>query len=590
MSEDFDDEELFFDAEEGAQEAQLSRSKSARKTEAQRAAKKPQPEDGATPLSAVPAQQTEASAVQSSDEVKELSLPAFEAYCSKRDLTEEEIEEAKYKIINKDTGEVIDIREFDAVFASQQYSLFPTREEIQNGKLDEMVSENSEEPETRPKSVFKGFGKVFRRPSSAAHSAEDGSINVQANKKEAPYFQGLRLGQTLQSHTGPVWVMKFSVDGHYLATAGQDHVVLVWRVLGAQEQQAQAQEGVDGHESKSSERASNEFQLLEDRPMRRYSDHSSDVVDIAWSKTNFLLSASIDKTVRLWHISRDDCLQFFKHADFVTSVDFHPTQDRYFVTGCFDKKIRVWDVIPDGHVKEWAQAPEMVTSVSFSPDGSMVVAGLYHGQVYFYQYDGMRYYTQIECRNRHGQHKMGRKVTGLAFPPQPATRDVSPRRGTRSGLAAKLLVTTNDSRLRLYQMEDYSMICKYKGLRNDAMQIKGSFSDDGRYVICGSENGSVYIWHTVIPPQPSMMAGFSKRGRNKFYETFDAASGVDGVSITTVAIFAPSLAVQTAMTRHGVSFPRSSDNEDTSGHSVILTADYAGVIKVFHKPTQPGFV
>lgn len=42
------------------------------------------------------------------------------------------------------------------------------------------------------------------------------------------------------------------------------------------------------------------------------------------------------------------------------------------------------------------------------------------------------------------------------------------------------------------------------------------------------------------------------------------------------------------MARHGRSFPRASDNEDTSGHSVILAADYAGVIKVFHKPTQPG--
>lgn len=517
MSEEFDDEELFFDAEEGGNEPV----RAMRKNDSGRPPKRPQPVDGATPLTPLPAQQSEAEAAKASDEVKELSLPAFDRFCSKRELTEEEIEEAKYKIVNKDTGEVIDIRDFDAVFASQQYTLFPTREEIQNGKLDEMASQGSDEQEARPKSILRGFGSVFRRPSGSAHSADDGSIHVTANKKEQPYFQGLRLGQTLQSHNGPVWVMKFSVDGHYLATAGQDHVVLVWRVLGAQNEQ----EGGNRAEEKTSEQAPADFQLLEDRPMRRYADHSSDVVDIAWSKTNFLLSASIDKTVRLWHISRDDCLQFFKHADFVTSVDFHPTQDRYFVTGCFDKKIRVWDVIPDGHVKEWAQAPEMVTSVSFSPDGSMVVAGLYHGQVYFYQYDGMRYYTQIECRNRHGQHKMGRKVTGLAFPPQPATRDVTPRRGTRTGLAAKLLVTTNDSRLRLFQMEDYSMVCKYKGLRNDGMQIKGSFSDDGRFVICGSENGSVYIWNTVIPPQPSMMAGFSKRDRNKFYESFEAASG-----------------------------------------------------------------
>ena len=38
----------------------------------------------------------------------------------------------------------------------------------------------------------------------------------------------------------------------------------------------------------------------------------------------------------------------FPHPDLVTSVDFHPThtQDVVFVSGCMDKKIRVWTVLP----------------------------------------------------------------------------------------------------------------------------------------------------------------------------------------------------------------------------------------------------
>lgn len=35
-------------------------------------------------------------------------------------------------------------------------------------------------------------------------------------------------------------------------------------------------------------------------PYRTYAGHKADVIDLAWSKANFLLSASIDKTVRLW--------------------------------------------------------------------------------------------------------------------------------------------------------------------------------------------------------------------------------------------------------------------------------------------------
>jgi len=57
----------------------------------------------------------------------------------------------------------------------------------------------------------------------------------------------------------------------------------------------------------------------------------------------------------------------------------------------------------------------MVTSARFTPNGLMVVAGLYHGQVYFYSTDGMRYYTQVDARNRHGSQRGGKKVTGLNF-------------------------------------------------------------------------------------------------------------------------------------------------------------------------------
>ena len=32
----------------------------------------------------------------------------------------------------------------------------------------------------------------------------------------------------------------------------------------------------------------------------------------------------MDKTVRLWHVSRRECLCCFQHIDFVTAIAFHP--------------------------------------------------------------------------------------------------------------------------------------------------------------------------------------------------------------------------------------------------------------------------
>ena len=55
-----------------------------------------------------------------------------------------------------------------------------------------------------------------------------------------------------------------------------------------------------------------ECPVLQNVPHRTYMGHTADVLDLAWSKSQFLLTASMDKTVRLWHISMEDCLRVFK--------------------------------------------------------------------------------------------------------------------------------------------------------------------------------------------------------------------------------------------------------------------------------------
>jgi hypothetical protein len=79
-------------------------------------------------------------------------------------------------------------------------------------------------------------------------------------------------------------------------------------------------------------------------------------------------------------VRRGECLHRFPHSDFVTSVQFHPKNDLLFLSGCFDKRLRVWS-IPDGHVAAWATTPEMITSVCWSPSGDHALAGLFNGQV-----------------------------------------------------------------------------------------------------------------------------------------------------------------------------------------------------------------
>lgn len=369
------------------------------------------------------------------------------------------------------------------------------------------------------------------------------SIKLKAsNSHKGPFeFEKAEHVQELKDeHEGPIWCMKFSCCGRLLATAGQDKVLRIWIVRDAfpffqdmrTKYNAEKVSPTPSQESLVSHHSGDNTNLVvleamtsEDlgkimfmpKPFCTYSGHTSDLLDVSWSKNYFILSSSMDKTVRLWHISRKECLCCFQHIDFVTAIVFHPRDDRYFLSGSLDGKLRLWN-IPDKKVAVWNEVegnPKLITAANFCQNGKFAVVGTYDGRCIFYNTDQLKYHTQIHVRSSRGRNATGRKISGIE--PMPGED--------------KILVTSNDSRIRLYDLRDLNVSCKYKGYVNMSSQIKASFSHDGKYIVSGSENRDIYIWKTNHD-----YAKFSsvRRDRNDFWEAIKAHNAV-----VTCAIFAP---------------------------------------------------
>ncbi|KAL4852781.1 WD repeat-containing protein 44 [Chlorella vulgaris] len=397
-------------------------------------------------------------------------------------------------------------------------------------------------------------------------------VKVQVYRKSYKELTDLRLVQQIPAHQGVVWTMKFSRNGKYLATAGQDCAIRVWEVRAARgcssapdvPYGAEAAAGGDSSAAaaaagvgSSGQLADPAVELLQQRPYRVYCGHKQDVLDLCWSKTQFLLSASMDKTVRLWHISMDECLRVFKHTDFVTAIDFHPLDDKMFLSGSIDGKVRLWN-IPEQRVVSWQDVHEMVTAVTYCLDGRKAVVGTMKGKCRFYTIESatLEYEAQLDVKNKRGQHARGKKITGLAFlPSEPG----------------KLLITSNDSRIR------------------------ASFSPGGDYITCGSDDGWVYVWGTRKSGMPPSGTGASfqrqldnplSKEKNSSYECFQANG-----DIVTVAVFAPgschrseeSMSPSAGALRH----QRSNSLGDQAEGEVLVTAGYTGEIRIYENIGLP---
>ncbi|XVF51037.1 hypothetical protein PTKIN_Ptkin04bG0151700 [Pterospermum kingtungense] len=355
-------------------------------------------------------------------------------------------------------------------------------------------------------------------------------VKVHQSRKRTKELSALYKGQDIQAHEGSILTMKFSPDGQYLASAGEDAVVRVWQVV--QDQRCNDLDipeidpsciyftvnhlselkplFVDKEKTgnlKSLRKTSDSacvifppkvFRLLE-KPLHEFHGHSGEILDLSWSKKNFLLSSSVDKTVRMWQVGCGHCLRVFSHSNYVTCVQFNPVDDNYFISGSIDGKVRIW-AISGRQVVDWIDVRDIVTAVCYRPDGQGGIIGSITGNCRFYNMSDNHLQLDAHiCLN--GKKKSPcRRITGLQFLPQDSS---------------KVMVTCADSQIRILQ--GLNVICKYRGARNNGNQMFTSLTADGKHIVSACEDANVYIWNCVDQNEPTLSQAKDIRSCERFF-------------------------------------------------------------------------
>ncbi|XP_022854101.1 WD repeat-containing protein 44-like isoform X2 [Olea europaea var. sylvestris] len=359
---------------------------------------------------------------------------------------------------------------------------------------------------------------VHFRPNetSSKTGARTGRVQVNVCKKRSKELSLLCTGQEFSAHEGSILTMKFSPDGQYLASAGEDGVVRVWKVLeddspskfdlqdtdpsclyfSLNQFSKLAPLDVDNDKTtpmKSMRKSSDSacailppkvFQLLE-KPLHEFHGHSGEVLALSWSKNGHLLSSSVDRTARLWKLGNDQCQGIYSHNNYVTCIEFNPVDDNYFVSGSIDGKIRIWEV-QGCRVIDWTDIRDIVTAVCYRPDGKRGAVGTMDGTCRFYNIvDNCLELDAQVCLN--GKKKLaGKRITGLQFCPN----DVN-----------KVMVTSANSQVQILCGTD--VICKFKGNRSLGSQATASFTSDGEHIVSATEDSNICVWNYTTEDKKS---------------------------------------------------------------------------------------
>ncbi|CAF2137887.1 WD repeat-containing protein 44 [Brassica rapa] len=347
----------------------------------------------------------------------------------------------------------------------------------------------------------------IRASSSSNYGDVISRVKVKHCKKQTKELSALYQSQDIKAHNGYISAMKFSSDGKYLASSGEDGIVRVWKVIEdkrsrpprdclnpsciyfevndhSQLKPVLLDEEKPNKTTESFKKTSDSacvvfppkaFRIME-KPLHEFRGHTGEVLDISWSMDNCLLSASMDKTVRLWQVGSNDCLGVFTHNSYVTSVQFNPVNENYFMSGSVDGKVRIWD-ISGCSVVDWVDLKDIISAVCYRPDGKGGIIGSLSGSCRFFNMSGdyLELDSQIHLLSK--KKSSNKRITGFQFLPQDQS---------------KVLVVSADSKVRILQGND--VVRKYKGVCKTRSLTSASLTSDGKHIVSACEDSNVYIW------------------------------------------------------------------------------------------------
>jgi WD40 repeat protein len=318
-----------------------------------------------------------------------------------------------------------------------------------------------------------------------------------------PYLERshrIRLGNLLNTtpaiisvwpHAKRVDKAVFSPDDRYIATASSDRVIRV-------------------------------IDIASEALYRQFEGHDSEIESIAYDAAGQrLISASRDKTARIWNVQSGEEEGRFDHNGRVWGAAFHPNGN-WVATSDFNEdyigKARIWDMTSSKEVKTFDHGNELVRSVAFDATGERLLTASHPS--------GEGGYMRL------WDTETGKLIHEFAHDQWVFSASFSP-----DGKQA----TTASFDRNAYVWDLDKQVVRWRFPHSQSVR-SASFSPDGHFLITGSYDYTARIWNLstgaqALPPLHHasyvLHAGFSHDGRRVVTSVNHGATQVWDLAGTT---------------------------------------------------------
>jgi guanine nucleotide-binding protein subunit beta-2-like 1 protein len=305
--------------------------------------------------------------------------------------------------------------------------------------------------------------------------------------------ESLQYRGTLVGHRG--WVTSLATtfeESNLLVSASRDKKCMLWELTPDGEDVGYARRALSGHGepvqdvtissdgqfalSASWDKTMRLWDLNTGSTVRTFQGHTKDVNTVAFSADNRqIVSGSRDKTIKLWNTLAECKYTIMEdmHTDWVSSVAFSPSAKMpLIVSSGWDKLVKVWNLNNCKLRTNLAGHTGVVYTVSISPDGSLCASGGKDGTVMLWDVNDGKHLYSLDA---------GGTVNALIFSPK-----------------NYWLVAATDTSIKVWDLENKNVLDELSSAAPPKSGIPWcvslTWSADGNTLFAGSIDGSIYVY------------------------------------------------------------------------------------------------